>query len=166
MKFLTYALLFFSFLSIHAEEQEDPLKQVEWVIGNWSDQSENSVISFKGMKILNDRYIFVEFTVNKKDEPPFEGRQLLGWDPIKKIIRSWIFDSDGGFGEGFWRKNENKWFVNVHFTLSDGRKASATNIYTMQNDGTIQFNAVERDVDGKVLPNIGPFIIKRNEKNE
>ena len=28
--------------------------------------------------------------------------QRIGWDPAAKQIRSWEFDSEGGFGEGTW----------------------------------------------------------------
>ncbi len=29
-------------------------------------------------------------------------KQWIGWDPIAKNVRSWIFDATGGFGEGAW----------------------------------------------------------------
>ena len=28
--------------------------------------------------------------------------QRIGWDPVADHIRSWEFDSEGGFGEGKW----------------------------------------------------------------
>ena len=60
-----------------------------------------------------------------------EGTQVIGWDPAAGTIRSWMFDSDGGFGEGIWTKNDNTWIVKFSQVLPDGRKASATNIYTL-----------------------------------
>ena len=64
-----------------------------------------------------------------------EGTQVIGWDPAAGTIRSWMFDSDGGFGEGTWSKKDNSWIVKFNQVLPDGRKASATNIYTLI-DGT------------------------------
>ena len=40
-----------------------------------------------------------------------EGTQVIGWDPAAGTIRSWMFDSDGGFGEGTWSKKDNSWIV-------------------------------------------------------
>ncbi len=37
--------------------------------------------------------------------------QRLGWDPVQQKIRSWTFDADGGFSEGYWTPTENGWIV-------------------------------------------------------
>ena len=34
---------------------------------------------------------------------------MIGYDPVKGRLRSWVFDSEGGFGEGSWRQEGNKW---------------------------------------------------------
>ena len=91
-----------------------------------------------------------------------EGQQIIGWDPVKETIRSWIFDSDGGFGGSLWSKRgDNKWYAHTHFTLADGRKASAMHVYTKINDTTYTFESRARDIDGQLLPNIGPFTVNK-----
>ena len=39
------------------------------------------------------------------------GIQVIGWDPIAKAIRSWTFDSNGGFAEGKWEHRGDRWFI-------------------------------------------------------
>ncbi|MEI2768743.1 MAG: hypothetical protein V9E86_09740 [Nitrosomonas sp.] len=41
------------------------------------------------------------FTVEIRDQIDLSGMQIIGWDSLLvKQIRSWVFDSDGGFGTG------------------------------------------------------------------
>ena len=56
------------------------------------------------------------------------GTQRIGWDPVTRNIRSWVFDSEGGFGEGVWTREGNKWIVKKTGVTGDGKIASATNI--------------------------------------
>jgi hypothetical protein len=82
------------------------------------------------------------------------GIQLVGWDPSAQKIRSWVFDSDGGFGQGTWSKKDNRWLVHQTGVLPDGRKASAVNVITYLDDNTFTLQSVNRMVDGELLPNI------------
>jgi len=40
------------------------------------------------------------------DQSETDGWEIIGWDPIGRQIRSWIFDSNGGFGEA---KTDSLW---------------------------------------------------------
>ena len=95
-----------------------------------------------------------------------EGTQVIGWDPAAGTIRSWMFDSDGGFGEGAWSKKGNSWVVKFHQVLPDGRKASATNIYTIVDDNTVTWKSVGREVDGQFLPNVDEVTMVRKTASE
>ncbi len=100
-------------------------------------------------------FLMQNFSMKVLDQNELQGCQIIGWDPIQEKIRSWVFDSDGGFGEGYWSQQGDSWYVNMSFTLADGRKASSTNIYT-KVDGSYTFASEGRDVNGEVLPNIEP----------
>ena len=41
--------------------------------------------------------------------------QVIGWDPAAKQVRSWVFDSGGGIGEGIWTKQGDKWIKKVQW---------------------------------------------------
>ncbi len=99
------------------------------------------------------------------DGDDFEGTQVIGWDPAEGTIRSWMFDSDGGFGEGTWTKKDNRWTIKFKQVLPDGRRASATNIYTIIDNNTITWQSIGREVDGQFMPNVGPVKVVRKEKS-
>ena len=39
------------------------------------------------------------------------GTQRIGWDPLKRQFKTWIFDSEGGHGEGYYTRNGDQWVV-------------------------------------------------------
>jgi hypothetical protein len=90
------------------------------------------------------------------------GMQIIGWDPLEKKIRSWVFDSDGGFAEGSWKKQGNQWHIHQTGVLPDGRKSSSVNVITYIDDNTCTLQSVNRVVDGEILPNIDEVQISKN----
>lgn len=142
------------------------LKDLEWMIGNWVDQDDQATVETVCSWTKNQNFISRTFTVSIGDQIDLSGVQLIGWDPSAQRIRSWVFDSDGGFGEATWTKKDNQWIVNAHSTLPDGRKASAINVMTLVDENTITWEASGRAVDGEILPNIDPIKITRTKEAE
>jgi hypothetical protein len=87
------------------------------------------------------------------------GTQRIGWDPLAKKLRSWVFDSEGGFGEATWTRDANQWIIKASGVTNDGRAASATRIITRVNKHTMTWESRDREVDGERQPNLGPFTI-------
>ena len=56
--------------------------------------------------------------------------QRIGWDPITKSIHSWVFDSEGGYGESVWTRDGDGWIIKATGVRPDGTTASATNSLT------------------------------------
>ncbi len=139
------------------------LKPLEWLVGEWRDRDDDVDISFHTIWDKHKNYLIRKFVMRIPDEENLTGVQLITWDPITKKIRSWVFDSDGGFGEGFWLQDENTWVVKVAYTLSDGRLSSSTQIYTKIDNDTYTYTSISRDVDGEVLPNIETVKIVRQK---
>ena len=92
-----------------------------------------------------------------------ERDQFVGWDPIAGQIRSWTFDSDGGFGEGLWIQDGNQWLVKASFVLADGSRASALNVYTFVDNDTIRWQSTNREIAGELQPNIPEVTVVRQK---
>ncbi|CRX38010.1 YybH family protein [Estrella lausannensis] len=137
------------------------LKELEWMIGNWIDEDEESENSLEFSWDRYKNFITQKFTLVSEGVFQLEGRQLIAWDPSQERIRSWVFDSDGGFGEGIWHKKGDSWVVETSHTLADGSKASATNIYTPIDKDTYRWESTGREVGGELLPDIEPVTVKR-----
>lgn len=169
-----YVKLNGNWLLDHMSEEPKPvyrsnyqhLKDLQWMIGTWIDEDDQSRIETTSSWTKNQNFITRKFAVSVEGESDLSGIQLIGWDPIEEEIRSWVFDSDGGFGTATWKKKENRWIVNAAATLSDGRKASAVTTLTLIDDKTVTWQATGRMLDGNILPNIAPIKLTRNSDSE
>jgi len=141
----------------HFEE----LQELEWMVGKWSDKDENAQIETSCRWTTNQNFLVQTFKVYVEGKIDFEGTQIIGWDPHAQAIRSWTFDSDGGFGTGRWTKGKGRWTVQTLSVLPDGRRGSATNIYEIVDDKTVNYRSIGRQVDGELLPSIGPVAVVR-----
>lgn len=142
------------------------LKELEWLIGDWVDQDEDTDTHLSYRWDENKNWIFQNYEMAILGQEYLKGYQIIGWDPIKKKIHSWIFDSEGGFGECIWSKENDKWFANTGFTFSDGKKGSSLHIYKKINDNSYTFSSQARDINGIIQPNIGPFTVVRKLSEE
>ena len=142
-----------------------PLNDLAWLVGQWTDAGGDSAISTTVVWTKNKSFLSYSFKVAPPGAADLEGTQVIGWDPAAGTIRSWMFDSDGGFGEGTWSKKGNRWLIKFKQVLPDGRKASATNIYTIIDHDTITWQSIGREVDGQFMPNIGPVKVIRKGKS-
>jgi len=144
----------------------EQLKELEWMIGTWVDSDDQGQVETTGQWTRNKNFITRSFTVSIQDRIDMTGMQLIGWDPAAKQIRSWVFDSDGGFAEGRWTKKENRWYITTTGTLSDGAKASWVNVITFVDDDQFKWQSVNRTVDGELLPNIDEVVVVRSQSAE
>ncbi len=137
------------------------LQELAWLVGEWVDQSPDATVDAKVTWTKNKTFLSYAFQVTAPGVDSLEGIQVIGWDPAARTLRSWMFDSDGGFGEGVWSKQDNSWVVKFSQVLPDGRKASATNIYTLVDGNSFTWNSIGRKLDGRFLPNIEKVKIVR-----
>ncbi len=144
----------------------EKLKELEWMIGTWVDQDEQNRIETTCHWTKNRNFITRSFTLSIRDRIEMAGMQIVGWDPAAKQIRSWVFDSDGGFSEGTWKKKDKRWYIQSTGTLPDGRKSSSVNIITYVDDNTFTWQSVNREAGGELLPNVDEVVVVRQTATE
>lgn len=142
-------------------EENENLKELSWLIGNWIDEDDDSVNEVETTWDKYKNFIVQHFTVTVEGYLELEGKQFIAWDPIKRQIRSWVFDSDGSFAEGSWSKEGNSWIADMSQTMSDGQKGSASYIYTPVDGNSYNWQATDREVGGDILPDIDAVTVKR-----
>jgi len=138
------------------------LKDLGWLVGSWVDQDEEATVTTECNWTRNNNFLTRAFTIQVGDQLDMAGLQIIGWDPFEKQIRSWVFDSDGGFGQATWKKLGNRWHIHQTGVLPDGRRTTAVNIMTYIDDNTCTLQSVNRTVDGELLPNVDEVQITKN----
>lgn len=137
------------------------LKDLEWMVGSWIDEDANDTVQTDVDWTKNKNFLTRSFSATIGDQVDMSGMQIIGWDPAGKRIRSWVFDSDGGFGEGQWTKKADRWVIQYSGTLPDGSKMTGVNILTPIDDDAYGWQSINREIDGEILPNIDEVVIVR-----
>jgi uncharacterized protein (TIGR02246 family) len=104
-----------------------PLEQLEWLVGSWEDVSEHLFATTRcswnaGRSFLSRSHLSTTESGSASagdgipallptDGSAREISEIIGWDPERRQIRSWVFTSDGRFAEGFWSRAGDSWEV-------------------------------------------------------
>jgi uncharacterized protein (TIGR02246 family) len=138
------------------------LKELEWMVGDWVDESENVKSSSTVRWADNQSFLVRTYQVEVKGEKETSGTMFIGWDPQTGQIKSWLFDSNGGHGEGLWtRTGEKEWVVKAQGVLRDGRPTSATQIHVILNNDSVKTSSIDRIIGGQIAPDIADVVMVR-----
>ncbi len=135
-----------------------PLDQLAWLAGSWEDVGEG-VIAGSQAAWSADRGFLVRTHVSTPDEhpaarpaagdagipgllPPAPGgrrelTEIIGWDPEREAIRSWIFSADGRFAEGTWSREADGWKVRIEGQGRDAGRTATCRLVPDGNNGLI-----------------------------
>src|SRR5262245_29483883 len=95
------------------------LQPLEWLVGEWIDESEASVVLTSCRWSADKNFILQDIQLRVAGRDAMEVTQRIGWDPVNKRIRSWVFDSEGGFGEGVWTRTSDGWLIRTTGVRAD-----------------------------------------------
>ena len=146
-----------------APSSYERLKDLEWLLGNWKDKDEDVTIEFKTKWDAHQNFLIQKFNMNVYGIEELQGMEIIGWDPVEKNIRSWIFDSDGGFGSGIWTKEGANWKVKVNYVLPNGVVASDIDMFSNINEKSYTYSTSNRKEGNESLPDIEPVTVLRGE---
>jgi uncharacterized protein (TIGR02246 family) len=127
------------------------LKNLDWLVGEWLDESSESLIHVTCDWSKDGNFLLREFTVHMQGKAVMTLSQRIGWDPASRQIKSWTFDSEGGFAESFWNQEGESWLIKTTGVLRDGQLASATHLLTRLNGMSGRMTAVDRTIGGRVV---------------
>jgi uncharacterized protein (TIGR02246 family) len=137
------------------------LKELEWLVGDWVEETEEAVVLTSVAWTDNNNFLLRSFDVRVKGKPALTGTQRIGWDPLTKQIKSWVFDSNGGYGEGLWTRAANQWVIKATGVRPDGRAATATQVLTMVNKDTLRWKSIDRTLGDEIRPEIDEIVMVR-----
>jgi uncharacterized protein (TIGR02246 family) len=140
------------------------LKELEWMVGEWTAGGDKADATVKVSWAANRAFLLMDYTIKQDQGDPLEVTVRVGWDPILARIRSWVFDSTGGFAQAYWTRDGKRWVVGTSGVLPDGGTGGATNIYEFVDENTFTWRSTDRDVDGTPLADAEMKFVRKNAK--
>jgi uncharacterized protein (TIGR02246 family) len=142
-------------------DKAGPLRELEWLVGDWVDEGEEGKVASTVRWEEGKKFLVRKYALQAGGEPDRSGTQWIGWDPQAKQIRSWIFDSDGDFGQGQWTRSGDAWIIKANGVTGDGLTTSSTQVIERINKDSLKLRANERIVGTELLPDIEETVMVR-----
>ncbi len=147
------------------------LDDLDWLVGSWEDVGEGVTASTQCFWSSGRAFLVRTHAVTF--DAPAAGRtvaadgaipgllspeagksreitEIIGWDPERGQVRSWLFTSDGRFAEGFWSREGDRWTVRL-----EGRGADESAVCTVELERVGVDEAVAR-CEGDALVHLAP----------
>ncbi|MCI0333951.1 MAG: nuclear transport factor 2 family protein [Planctomycetes bacterium] len=114
--------------------RNERLKPLEWLIGEWVGKADDSTMIVSSRWSDGGNYIIREFAI-LGEGGDVTGTERIGWDSAAGEFKSWIFDSQDGRGEGRWKRDGDRWLVDITEVTADGKKALTSAVVAPKGDG-------------------------------
>ncbi|QDT64182.1 YybH family protein [Calycomorphotria hydatis] len=142
-------------------EGGEELEQLSWMVGQWIDEGPESLMEIDCYWHESGSYLMRDFRIKIGGLLASSGTERIGWDPIQKKIRSWLFDSAGGFLQGTWVPTETGWEIATQGFRADGEPIHATYVVTPLRDDEYHMNAMNRTAGRERLDDFEMTIVRR-----
>jgi len=135
------------------------LRQLEWLAGQWIDEDAKETVETTFQWDEERNFLVQNFQVKRGSELLLNGSQRLGWDPQRKEIRGWIFDSKGGFAESRWANTGDSWRVTTSGVSATGESQSETRTLVPGTD-RVEVSISNRIVGGESMPDLAFTMVR------
>lgn len=140
---------------------QDHLQTLAWMVGDWIDESREGTVKTSCRWADNKNFLLQEITVRQAGRDVMKISQRIGWDPLTKRFKAWMFDSEGGYGESSWTTTDTGWFIKATSVHADGSTGSATNHIELTGLDSYVFRSADRIVGNDVLPSVEVHVVRQ-----
>jgi uncharacterized protein (TIGR02246 family) len=144
---------------LSAHEQ---LKSLAWLAGDWREEVAGSVTKTSWKWSDDGVALLGSFTIKGALGDVRTGSHRIGWDAERKQFRSWIFDSTGGFLDGWWAPAlDGSWSVTLQGTDAEGARISGAITYTREGADRLTIEQTNRVRGGIGLPPVANKVVRQ-----
>jgi uncharacterized protein (TIGR02246 family) len=137
------------------------LQALEWLVGEWVDESPDGLVESNYYWNRNKSFLLHDFTIKLKSKATLHGTQRIGWDPLTKQIKAWVFDSEGGQGESIWTEIDGTWLIRLKGVRLDGSVITANNQLVRVSDERMTITSTDRIAGSERMPDMTVTAVKR-----
>jgi uncharacterized protein (TIGR02246 family) len=134
---------------VHVEDSSDAIDDLGWLIGDWVAEGPHAAAEISCTWGKDESYIVTQLKLRPEVGEPFSATQVIGWDPSTQKIRSFMFDSRGGFNEGVWINEGDAWVVRSTESHPNGKRTNSMKIYSRVDENTAIWESIDDEVAGQ-----------------
>ncbi len=160
-------------IASYSEFADDPaptpaemLSGVSFLVGDWIDESPEGKTTISYRWEDDGNFLLGDYTLAVAGMPESRSHQRIGWDPLEGVIRSWTFDSDGGYSTGEWVPTDAGWVIKSDATMPDGTTGSATVTVTPTDADHFIVRSSDRIIGGVDEPEFELTVARRPPQPE
>ena len=142
---------------------EAPLRDLEWLIGNWQAQRDDLSINTTYEWIGNKAFIRGNINTRQKDRS-VSAMQVIGLDPKSGALRIWIFEANGIYAEGTCQRDDNAWVFQTTGEAPDGTAVASKNILHYVNPDVMTWQPVQLRMGQEQIADLPPIKVSRVRK--
>jgi uncharacterized protein (TIGR02246 family) len=139
----------------------ESLEPLAWLVGDWINEGADGKVAISYRWSQDKNFLLGEFEFVSQQGAQRTSSQRLGWDPSTAKIRSWLFDSDGGFAEGYWTLIDDGVLVTSSSVNPDGTTGSATMAIAPDGKDRFRIAGTDRIVAGSEEPDFEITVTRR-----
>jgi uncharacterized protein (TIGR02246 family) len=137
------------------------LLPLAWLIGEWIDDGGSAVVRTECRWSDDKNFLMQEMNLQIAGKDAMQVTQRIGWDPLSKRVRSWVFDTEGGFGEGVWARDGDSWIIKSTGVRPDGVAASATSVIVPAGKDGYVWRVNDRVIGDEVQPPLEVKVVRK-----
>jgi len=144
------------------QSPHEKLQELAWLVGAWHEDVNGTQIATEWKWAEGGNYLVSQFTIQVSPDRRLSGTHRIGWDPVRRSFRSWVFDVGGSFAEGSWSQNpDGSWSIALNGTSRDGDQSSTLMTYSADGANAIHVTQERVQRGGELLPPLSHRIVRQ-----
>lgn len=134
---------------------------LSWLLGTWKATDGEREVELRVTPWLDQGFFKADFQIKRQGKVENEGCQIIGKDLRTGGLRSWVFENQGGFGEGVWVHDGQRWDLEIEVMLQGGTTLQSVQVFSPIDKDSFLWQAIERQANGIRLPDTKPLKMQR-----
>lgn len=139
----------------------EALQPLAWLAGDWVNEGADGAVALSFKWSEDKNFLLADFQMKSADGASKKSSQRFGWDPSTGKIRTWLFDSDGGFAEGLGTLTQEGVVIKFSSVNPDGSTGSATITIAQKDKGRFSMKGTDRVVGDSREPDFELDVVRR-----
>ena len=135
------------------------------LVGSWKYDSDSLTMTVTADWQHERNFVARSFWLQDGHGQTVTATEFIGWDPAAQTVRSWSFDSQGGFEHAVWHRDGDRWLIKADAVLPAGVTATEQRSLSIDSDGNLRSQCLEQQVGGRLMPGSDPITLVRQTSN-